>query len=31
VPSAKVALTHCTGGGISGVDHGACAVHVLAT
>jgi acetyl-CoA acetyltransferase len=31
VPGAKVALTHCTGGGISGLDHGACAVHVLAT
>jgi len=29
VPQAKVALTHCTGGGISGLDHGACAVHVL--
>jgi acetyl-CoA acetyltransferase len=29
VPGAKVALTHCTGGGISGLDHGACAVHVL--
>jgi len=27
---AKVALTHCTGGGIAGLDHGACAVHVLA-
>ncbi|WP_337997270.1 thiolase family protein [Oleispirillum naphthae] len=25
----KVAVTHCTGGGISGVDHGACAVTVL--
>lgn len=31
VPDAKVALTHCTGGGISGLDHGACAVHVLAS
>lgn len=29
VEGAKVALTHCTGGGISGLDHGACAVHVL--
>jgi acetyl-CoA acetyltransferase len=29
VPGAKVALTHCTGGGISGLDHGACSVHVL--
>ena len=25
----RSALTHCTGGGISGLDHGACAVHVL--
>ena len=31
VPGAKVALTHCTGGGISGLDHGACSVHVLTT
>lgn len=29
VPGAKVALTHCTGGGISGLDHGACSIHVL--
>lgn len=29
VADAKVALTHCTGGGISGLDHGACAMHVL--
>jgi len=29
VEGAKVALTHCTGGGIAGFDHGACAVHVL--
>lgn len=29
VENANVALTHCTGGGISGFDHGACAVHVL--
>jgi len=29
VQGAKVALTHCTGGGISGLDHGACAVHIL--
>lgn len=26
----RVALTHVTGGGISGVDNGACAVHILA-
>ena len=25
----KLAVTHCTGGGISGLDHGACAVTVL--
>lgn len=25
----NVALTQCTGGGISGLDHGACTVHVL--
>lgn len=31
VEGAKVALTHCTGGGISGLDHGACAVHILTT
>ena len=29
VEDAKVALTHCTGGGISGMDHGACTIHVL--
>ena len=31
VAGAKTAITHCTGGGISGLDHGACAIHVLAT
>jgi acetyl-CoA acetyltransferase len=30
VPGASVALTHVTGGGIAGVDNGACGVHVLA-
>ena len=30
VPGAQVAVTHVTGGGISGVDNGACGVHVLA-
>jgi len=25
----RVGVTHCTGGGISGLDHGACAVTVL--
>jgi len=29
VPGAKVALTHCSGGGIAGLDHGASTVHVL--
>lgn len=29
VPGAKVALTHTTGGGISGLDHGACTIHVF--
>ncbi len=31
VEGAKVALTHCTGGGISGLDHGACAIHIFTT
>jgi benzoylsuccinyl-CoA thiolase BbsB subunit len=30
VPNARVAVTHVTGGGIAGVDNGACGVHVLA-
>ncbi|KOV52822.1 propanoyl-CoA acyltransferase [Streptomyces sp. AS58] len=29
VPGASVALTHVTGGGIFGVDNGACSVHIL--
>lgn len=29
VPDAKVALTHATGGGITGYDHGACSIHIL--
>ncbi|RVT86646.1 thiolase family protein [Rhodobacteraceae bacterium CCMM004] len=29
VGGARRALTHVTGGGISGMDHGACTVHVL--
>jgi benzoylsuccinyl-CoA thiolase BbsB subunit len=29
VPNARVALTHVTGGGISGLDHGACCIHIL--
>jgi benzoylsuccinyl-CoA thiolase BbsB subunit len=31
VEGARVALTHCTGGGVSGLDHGACAIHILTT
>jgi benzoylsuccinyl-CoA thiolase BbsB subunit len=30
VEGAKVGLTHCTGGGISGFDHGACSIHIFA-
>jgi benzoylsuccinyl-CoA thiolase BbsB subunit len=30
VKNAKVGLTHCTGGGIYGLDHGACSIHVFA-
>ena len=30
VADARVALTHCTGGGVSGLDHGACTIHLLA-
>jgi len=29
VADAKVALTHCTGGGITGLDHGSCAINIL--
>jgi benzoylsuccinyl-CoA thiolase BbsB subunit len=29
VPQARTALTHVTGGGISALDHGACAVHIF--
>jgi len=29
VEGAKVGLTHATGGGISGFDHGACSIHVF--
>lgn len=29
VENARVALTHVTGGGIAGLDHGSCAVHVF--
>jgi len=30
VTGAKVGLSHCTGGGISGFDHGACSIHIFA-
>jgi benzoylsuccinyl-CoA thiolase BbsB subunit len=29
VEGARLGLAHATGGGLSGVDHGACAIHVL--
>jgi acetyl-CoA acetyltransferase len=29
VPGARVALTHVTGGGLAGLDHGACCVHIF--
>jgi len=30
VEGAKIGLTHCTGGGISGFDHGVCSIHLFA-
>ena len=30
VEGAKVGLSHTTGGGISGFDHGACSIHIFA-
>ncbi len=30
VDGAKIGLTHATGGGISGFDHGACSIHIFA-
>ena len=30
VANAKVGLTHATGGGVAGYDHGACSIHVFA-
>lgn len=30
VEGAKVGLTHATGGGIAGLDHGACSIHIYA-
>lgn len=29
VEGASLALTHVTGGGIAGLDHGACSIHIL--
>ncbi len=29
VQGARVALTHCTGGGVAGLDHGSCAINIL--
>lgn len=29
VEGAKVGLTHCTGGGIAGLDHAACSINIL--
>ncbi len=31
VAGAKTALAHCTGGGIWGLDNGACSIHILGT
>jgi benzoylsuccinyl-CoA thiolase BbsB subunit len=31
VKNAKVGISHCTGGGIYGLDHGACSIHILAS
>ena len=30
VKDPKIGLTHCTGGGIYRLDHGACSIHILA-
>lgn len=30
VEGARVGLAHCTGGGVSGFDHGACSIHIFA-
>jgi benzoylsuccinyl-CoA thiolase BbsB subunit len=31
VQEAKIGLSHVTGGGISGLDHGACTIHIFET
>lgn len=30
VEGAKIGLSHATGGGVSGMDHGACSIHIFA-
>lgn len=30
VEGARIGLTHATGGGVSGFDHGACSIHIFA-
>jgi len=30
VEGARIGLTHCTGGGVSGFDHGVCSIHLFA-
>jgi len=29
VEGARIGLTHCTGGGVSGFDHGVCSIHLF--
>jgi acetyl-CoA acetyltransferase len=29
VPGARIGMTHVTGGGVAGLDHGACTLHIL--
>jgi benzoylsuccinyl-CoA thiolase BbsB subunit len=29
VEGAKIGMTHVTGGGVAGLDHGACTIHIL--
>ena len=30
VEGAKIGLSHATGGGVAGFDHGACSIHIFA-
>lgn len=30
VEGAKIGMTHVTGGGVGGLDHGTCTMHILA-